>query len=70
MAFTKSDDEAVRLKAIQACLDRGYGRPPLSVAVGGDPDAPPILHRNPLISAAHYEKLIGKLPPDHAGEEA
>ena len=24
MAFTKSDDEAVRLKAIQACLDRGY----------------------------------------------
>ncbi len=44
LAFTKSDDEAVRLKAIQACLDRGYGRPPLSVAVGGDPDAPIIFN--------------------------
>ncbi len=70
LALTKSEDENVRLKAIQACLDRGYGRPPLAVAVGGDPDAPPIQHRNHMISAAHYEKLMGALPPDHSGEKA
>lgn len=28
LALTKSNDEQVRLRAIQACLDRGYGRVP------------------------------------------
>ena len=27
LALTKSDDERVRLGAINACLDRGWGRP-------------------------------------------
>ena len=27
LALTKSKDETVRLKAIQACFDRGWGRP-------------------------------------------
>jgi len=27
LALTKSEDERVRLGAIQACLDRGWGRP-------------------------------------------
>ncbi len=36
MALTKSDDERVRLGAIQAALDRGWGRP--SQAVEGTLD--------------------------------
>ena len=61
--LTKHKDPHIQLKALQICLDRGYGRPPLAVAIGGDPDAPPISHRNPLISAAHYDQLMGSLPP-------
>lgn len=38
VALTKSDDENVRLKAIQACLDRGHGKPPQAVEVGVDDD--------------------------------
>ena len=34
LALTKSDDERVRLGAIQAALDRGYGRPMQGVEVG------------------------------------
>ena len=33
LKLTKSDDERVRLVAIQAALDRGYGRPTQAVAV-------------------------------------
>ena len=40
LALTKSDDERVRLGAIQACLDRGWGKSAQTVAVGGDPTAP------------------------------
>ncbi len=29
LKLTKSDDERVRLSAINACLDRGWGKPPL-----------------------------------------
>ena len=42
LALTKSKDERVRLAAIQAALDRGWGRPALSMAVIGDPDSPVI----------------------------
>ncbi len=31
LALTKSDDERVRLSAINACLDRGWGKPPQAV---------------------------------------
>ena len=31
LALTKSDDERVRLGAIQAALDRGWGRPSQAV---------------------------------------
>ena len=37
LALTKSDDERVRLGAIQAALDRGWGRPAQAVTgEGGD----------------------------------
>ncbi len=38
LALTKSDDERVRLGAIQAALDRGWGRP--TQAISGDPEQP------------------------------
>ncbi len=44
LALTKSDDERVRLGAIQACFDRGWGKPAQAVQVGGDPDAPVIFN--------------------------
>ncbi len=34
LALTKSDDERVRLPAILACLDRGWGRPAQGVEIG------------------------------------
>lgn len=40
--LTKSDDENVRVKAINSSLDRGFGKPAQIVAVGGDPDGVPI----------------------------
>ena len=42
LALTKSKDERVRLAAIQVALDRGWGRPALSMAVIGNPDSPVI----------------------------
>jgi len=44
LALCKSDDERVRLSAIQAALDRGYGKPAQAVAITGDPDSPVIFH--------------------------
>ena len=38
LALTKSDDERVRLGAVQAALDRGWGRP--TQAIAGDPGQP------------------------------
>ncbi len=43
LALTKSDDERIRLGAIQAALDRGYGRPAQAVQVGADPDSVPVV---------------------------
>ncbi len=36
LALTKSDDERVRLGAIQAALDRGWGKPTQAVDLGGE----------------------------------
>ncbi len=44
LALCKSDDERVRLGAIQAALDRGYGKPAQAIAITGDPDSPVIFH--------------------------
>jgi len=44
LALCKSDDERVRLSAIQAALDRGWGKPAQAVAITGDPDSPVIFH--------------------------
>ncbi len=44
LALTKSDDERVRLGAIQACLDRGWGKPAQTVAVAAEPDTPVIFN--------------------------
>ena len=35
-ALTKSEDERVRLGAIQAALDRGWGKPTQAVDLGGE----------------------------------
>ena len=35
LALTKSDDERVRLGAIQACLDRGWGKAVQGVQISG-----------------------------------
>ncbi len=43
LALTKSDDEHVRLKALQVCLDRAYGRPAQAVQVGADSDSIPVV---------------------------
>ncbi len=42
LALARSDDEHVRLKALQVCLDRAYGRPAQAVQVGADPDSIPV----------------------------
>ncbi len=44
LALTRSDDERVRLGAITAALDRGWGKPAQAVAITGDPDSPVIFH--------------------------
>ena len=44
LALCKSDDERVRLGAITAALDRGWGKPAQAVAITGDPDSPVIFH--------------------------
>ncbi len=36
LALTKSDDERVRLGAIQAALDRGWGKPTQAVDLGAE----------------------------------
>ena len=38
LTLTKSTDERVRLGAINACLDRGWGKP--TQAIAGDPEQP------------------------------
>ncbi len=43
LTLTRSDDEHVRLKALQVCLDRAYGRPAQAVQVGADPDSVPVV---------------------------
>ena len=40
LVLTKSDDERVRLGAIQAALDRGWGRPAQAVELGGPGGSP------------------------------
>ena len=51
LALTKSDDENIRLKAIQACLDRGWGKPTQSVT-GEDGEYPAITEIRHIIIPA------------------
>ncbi len=44
LALCKSDDERVRLGAITAALDRGWGKPAQALQVQGDPDSPVIFN--------------------------
>ncbi len=44
LALCKSDDERVRLAAITAALDRGWGKPAQALQVRGDPDSPVIFN--------------------------
>ncbi len=37
LKLTESDDERIRLGALQACLDRGWGKPTQAVEVGEKP---------------------------------
>ena len=44
LKLTQSDDERVRLSAIQAALDRGWGKPAQALQIKGDPDSPVIFN--------------------------
>ncbi len=44
LKLTQSDDERVRLGAITAALDRGWGKPAQALQVRGDPDSPVIFN--------------------------
>ncbi len=44
LALCKSDDERVRLAAITAALDRGWGKPAQAIAIKGDPDSPVVFN--------------------------
>ncbi len=44
LALTRSDDERVRLGAITAALDRGWGKPAQAIAIKGDPDSPVVFN--------------------------
>ncbi len=42
LALTESEDEHVRVKALQACFDRGWGKP-VQPLTGGDGEGPAIV---------------------------
>ena len=44
LKLTQSADERVRLVAIQAALDRGFGKPAQALQIKGDPDSPVIFN--------------------------
>ncbi len=44
LALCKSDDERVRLGAITAALDRGWGKPAQALQITGDPDSPVVFN--------------------------
>ncbi len=44
LALCKSDDERVRLGAITAALDRGWGKPAQALQIKGDPDSPVVFN--------------------------
>ena len=48
LALTKSTDEHVRLAALKACFDRGWGRPPQPVT-DADEEEPPIVEIRHII---------------------
>ncbi len=58
LALTKSDDERVRLGAIQAALDRGWGKPAQTVDLGVAVQITQIERRiiDPLV-IEHYDIL-------------
>lgn len=43
---TKGKSESAKVAAAEALLNRGYGKPPQSVRLGGDDDADPIQHQH------------------------
>lgn len=55
LALTKSNDENVRLKAVQACLDRGWGKPVQGVELGADGEVmTKIVHE--IVRASHQDR--------------
>ncbi len=44
LKLTQSDDERVRLGAITAALDRGWGKPAQALQIKGDPDSPVVFN--------------------------
>ena len=51
LALTKSKDENIRLKAFQACFDRGWGKPPQPFT-GADGEGPAIVEIRRIIVPA------------------
>ena len=68
LALTKSKDENIRLKAVQACLDRGWGKP-AQPFTGADGEGPAIVAIRDIIVPA---KPNGADPghPDSGGVQA
>ena len=58
LKLTKSDDERVRLGAIQAALDRGWGKPTQAVDVGMDMQITHIEHTIVNALPAPEEEVI------------
>ena len=52
---------ATAVAASRELLDRGYGKPPQSVAVGGDPNAPPVQTKQTIIYSGVLAKLDEKV---------
>ena len=66
LALCKSDDERVRLGAITAALDRGWGKPAQALQIKGDPDSPVIFNLrlgDGMINGGPVE-VIGTTPLD------
>ncbi len=66
LALCKSDDERVRLGAITAALDRGWGKPAQALQIKGDPDSPVVF--NLRLGEGLAPKVIEYAPaPDTLG---
>lgn len=54
----ESESDAARVSAIREILDRAHGKPSQAVAIGGDPNAPPVSTKTEVdVSSLSPEQL-------------